>query len=128
MQRSFRYGSAMFTIHRERIADELDAELIVSILMEGVPVEPRAEWIRQYHRASRYADMLVSIDTVEGDAGLPIPAAIAPAEDIRAGFNAWLNARGLYSAWSTARALANAPTADVDTSPAIDPNEPSDLT
>jgi hypothetical protein len=116
MQRQFTYGNATITLHRSRNADELDSELITSILM-GEGERP----IRDWHRARRYADMLVSVDAVEGDAGVLIPAADAPADALRAGFEAWLNEAGLYRAWKAAYAQVNAPVGDADTSPAADP-------
>lgn len=121
MQRTFTYGSATITIHRARNADELDAELITSILMEGSGDEGQRRFMTRWHRAHRYADMLVSIDAVEGDAGVPIPAPDAPVDALRAGFEAWLNEAGLYAAWKAAYAQVNAPVGDVDVSPAADP-------
>src|SRR5574338_239913 len=117
MQRRFTYRNATITLHRARNADELDAELITSILMDGA----EASTVREWHRARRYADLLVSIDAVDGEAGLPIPSVEAPADELRAGYTAWLNEQGLYGAWKTAYAAVNAPVGDADTSPAADP-------
>lgn len=122
MRRSFDYQGATITIHRARNADELDAELITSILMEGTDAEQRA-WMQRWHRARRYADMLVSVDAVDGDPGVLIPEATAPVDALRAGFEAWLNEGGLYAAWKAAYAVVNAPVGDVDTSPVADPKD-----
>lgn len=116
MKRQFAYRDATITLHRTCNADELDAELIASLLMgDG----ERA--IRDWHRARRYADMLVSIDSMDGDPGFPLPSVDAPADALRAGFEAWLNEGGLYRAWKAAYALVNAPVGDADTSPVADP-------
>jgi len=121
MQRQFRYGTATITIHRSRNSDELDAELITSLLMDDANPGGQRTFMTRWHRARRYADMLTSIDTVEGDPGLPIPDATAPVDELRAGFEAWLNEGGLYAAWKAASAVVNAPVGEVDTSPAVDP-------
>ena len=122
LQRTFPYKDATITIHRARNADELDAELITSILMEGAATEQR-QWVTRWHRARRYADMLVSIDAVDGDAGVLIPPPTARVDALRAGFEAWLNEDGLYNAWKAAYALVNAPIGDIDTSPVADPKD-----
>lgn len=120
MQRTFTYGSATITIHRARNADELDAELITSLLTEGETGDQRA-FLYRWHRARRYADMLTSIDTVTGDAGLPIPSLTDTPADLLAGFEAWLSEAGLYAAWKVAYAQVNAPVGDKDVSPVADP-------
>ena len=122
MLRTFVYKGATIALHRQRNADLLDAELLVAILMDGVPLDNRRAWSRQWHQAAKYADMLTSIETVEGDAGLPIPSIDAPEDELRAGFAAWLAENGLYQAWVVAHNAVNGPVGDVDTSPAADPN------
>jgi hypothetical protein len=118
MQRKFVYGQATITIHRTRNADELDAELITSMLMdEG------ERPVRDWHRTRRYADLLVSIDAVDGDPGVLIPPPDAPVDALRVGYEAWLNEAGLYRAWKAAYAVVNAPIGDVDSSPVADPKD-----
>lgn len=121
MKRTFSYGKARITIHRATNADELDSELVASILCNALDDQTN----RAYHRARRFADMLVSIDAVEGDAGLVIPAVEATGAELVEGYQAWLADAGLYRAWKTAAAEANGPVGDVDTSPAADPNVPA---
>jgi len=121
--RKFTYAGAVITIHRARNSDELDAELITSILMDGNDTSSLYNW----HRARRYADLLVSIDSVEGDPGVTVPSKDAPVDALRAGYEAWLNEGGLYNAWKIANAQVNAPVADVDTSPAVDPKDATAL-
>lgn len=120
LNHAFTYHSATITLHRQTNGDEIDSELIISILLDGVPTEPRGVWVKAYHRAARYAAFLVSIDKVDGDAGIPIPDASAPSEEVRAGYEAWLNERGLYSAWMAANAKVNGPVGDADTAPGVD--------
>lgn len=122
MHRAFTYGHATITLHRQTNADLLDAELLIAILMDGVPLENRRAWSRQWHQSAKYADLLTSIETVEGDAGVPLPSIDAPEDELRAGFKAWLSENGLYQAWVVAHNAVNGPIGDVDTSPAADPN------
>ena len=122
MQRQFQYKDATITIHRTRNADELDAELITSILVDGRGLSGRA-FMTRWHRARRYAEMLASIDAVDGDPGVLIPQADAPVDALEKGFEAWLQEDGLYAAWKTANALVNAPVGDVDVSPVADPKD-----
>lgn len=128
MQRQFQYRDATITIHRQRNADELDAELITSILMEGAGTDGQRAFMTRWHRARRYAELLVSVDAVDGDPGVLIPGADAPVDALRTGFEAWLNESGLYAAWKAAYAQVNAPVGDVDTSPVADPKETADPT
>ena len=123
MQRTFQYQNATITIHRARNADELDAELLTSILMDGAATDGQRAFMTRWHRARRYAEMLVSIDAVDGDPGVLIPGTEAPVDALRTGFEAWLNEGGLYAAWKAANALVNAPVGDVDTSPVADPKD-----
>jgi hypothetical protein len=123
MLREFTYKGATITIHRQRNADLLDAEMLITVLMDGVDRSNSRAWTRQWHKAAKYADMLASIDEVNGDPGLLIPQLDAPESALRAGFEAWLNENGLYYAWTVAHAAINAPISDVDTSPQVSPNE-----
>ncbi len=120
MQRRFVYKDATITIHRQTNGDLLDAELLVSVLMDGADRDNRRAWQRQWHKAAKYADMLASIDQVEGDPGLPIPPMDAPESELRAGFEAWLAENGLYYAWVIAHAGVNGPVGDADTAPGVD--------
>jgi hypothetical protein len=128
MQRQFTYKHATITIHRQRNADLLDAELLIGIFMDGADPDNRRAWQRRWHKAAKYADMLVSIDTVNGDPGLPIPSIDAPEDELRAGMEAWLTEDGLYLAWVRAHIAVNAPVGDVDTSPVADPKGTADPT
>lgn len=118
MHRKFTYNGATITLHRTRNADELDAELLTSLLMGDGD-----RTVRDWHRARRYADMLVSVDAVDEPLRALLPPVDAPADALRAGFEAWLNEDGLYRAWKTAYAQVNAPVGDQDTSPAADPKD-----
>lgn len=120
MRRQFTYKDATITLHRQRNADLLDAELLIGVLMEGVDRDNKRAWQRRWHKAAKYADMLASIDAVEGDAGLPIPSLDAPDAELRAGFEAWLEENGLYYAWVIAHAAVNGPVGDRDTAPSVD--------
>ena len=62
MQRQFTYRDATITLHRQRNGDLLDAEMLVSLLMDGADRHNRRAWRRQWHKAAKYADMLASID------------------------------------------------------------------
>ena len=119
--RKFTYRDATITIHRRRMSDRLDTELIVAMLMNETGRDNRGRFVRNYHRANSYAVLLASIDAVDGDAGFPIPPADAPEDELRAGYEAFLNADdGFYDAWLAALNAVNAPIGDPDTAPGVD--------
>lgn len=120
MHRAFKYGNATITLHRQRNSDLLDAELLIGVLMEGVDRENKRAWQRRWHKAAKFADMLASIDAVDGDPGIAIPSLDAPDDELRAGLEAFLAENGLYYAWVVAHAAVNGPIGDADTAPGVD--------
>jgi len=119
--RQFTHKDATITVHRRRMADRLDSELIVAMLMNDVERDNRNRFARKWHRANAFAVMLVSIDAIDGQPEFPIPAPDAPEAELRAGFEAFLNADGgFYDAWLAALNAVNAPISDADTAPGVD--------
>ena len=56
MQRQFTYRDATITLHRQRNGDLLDAELLVSLLMDGVDRDNRRAWQRIVTGPESYRD------------------------------------------------------------------------
>ena len=108
---TFTYKGATITVKRAVIRDRLAANMVIALLEVGHdPIERYA--------ASEFAQCVALTVEIDGDLGFTMPKASATPDELKAGFEAWLEAEPtLLMEWQTAIALASIALNDPDLTP-----------
>lgn len=97
-QASFEWQGATFTFTPELTAgQQLDVDLIVDALKSYAPGE------RNGYKRIVFSEFVVSIEQTQGELPFPLPAPDAPAEELKAAYDAFIASIGLLHAWRAAR-------------------------
>jgi len=107
----FVWRGATFTIRRLTVGDEMDAEIIAQRLRTALNLP--ATDVRMFYRRDRFATFVVSLDSVSGEVGLPIPRFDMNDTELADTFTQWMDATGWYGLWDEANlrlaVMPNAP-------------------
>jgi hypothetical protein len=111
---TFTYGKATVTVRRATVRDRLRVDTLTWKL-------PDAETTDERHAQRSFARLVVQTEKVDGDLGFPLPKFDAPDAELRAGYEALMDAPGaLWDAWVVALARVD----DAIAEPEVAPNSP----
>lgn len=117
METTIAYHDRKITFGTLRMRDELYAEIVEAYIAKHDDDQTIAGW----YARKRYADLLASVRSVEGDALSFLPPRSATEIEVVAAYQAFLDSEDFYDAWKVAMQSVAAPTsATVETKPSVE--------